>query len=296
MVKTRNSMTLLPVPDEEIIITNPEKTEKILAHLRAEGSENFHLAADFDKTLNQAYVRGRLVPSIISILRDNNYLTPDYGPKAKTMYVKYSALEHDESYTLAERKALMHEWYKIHYELLIHCKLNKKDLDHVINESGYIKLRGGVLEIFHFLNEKKIPIVIISAGGLGEETIQMCLQKNNLSLPNIKVVCNDLNWSKSGELISYTEPIIHSLNKNEQILSAYPWYGEVIKRRNIMVLGDNIADAEMVPPQNYNHLLKVGILIDDDFDKEEKYRAVFDIIIKGDNSLDFIYRLLKNLF
>lgn len=289
-------MNLLPTPGAEIIIPNAKKTEEIVNHFYSEGAHNFHLVTDFDKTLNQAYVRGRLVPSIISILRDNNYLTPDYGAKAKALYHKYSALEHDESYTIKERQKFIHEWYRLHYELLIRCKLHKTDLDHVINNSGFIEMRGYVPEIFHFLSNKKIPIVIITAGGLGEETIQMCLQKNNLFLPNVKVVCNDLNWSDNGELIGYTEPIVHSLNKNEQLLSAYPWHGEVVNRRNIMVLGDNIADANMVSSQNYDHLLKVGILIDDDFDKEEKYRATFDIIIKGDNSLNFIHRLLKNLF
>jgi 5'-nucleotidase len=83
--------------EESIIISNPEKLEKIKKLISRDGAENFFIVSDFDRTLTTAFVNGKNTPSLLSILRDGNYLTPGYAEKAHALYNKYHPIEIDPS-------------------------------------------------------------------------------------------------------------------------------------------------------------------------------------------------------
>jgi len=69
----------------------------------------------------------------------------------------------------------MHEWWSKHFELLIKCKLNKKDMEKVVN-SKKIKFRDGVLKFLDMPHEHNIPLIIMSSSGLGGDA-QCTLRK-----------------------------------------------------------------------------------------------------------------------
>ena len=69
-------------------------------------AKSFHILSDFDGTLTMPIVRGKKVPSLISILRDNNFFSNKYRKKAHELYEKYHVYE-NKKIALAKKKKLM---------------------------------------------------------------------------------------------------------------------------------------------------------------------------------------------
>ena len=67
---------------ENVVISNPKKIKEIYDRIISEGSEKFHVLADFDRTLTKAFSHERKTPSVISILRDGDYISEDYAKKS----------------------------------------------------------------------------------------------------------------------------------------------------------------------------------------------------------------------
>jgi hypothetical protein len=115
--------------NKNVLIPNPEVLEQAKKEFKKGGAEKIHVLADFDRTLTTAFVDGKSIPSLISVLRDGNYLTPDYAGKANALFEKYHAIEIDSKIPLFEKKKAMLEWWKTHFALLVECGLNKSDLE-----------------------------------------------------------------------------------------------------------------------------------------------------------------------
>ncbi len=258
-------------------------------------AEKLHILADFDKTLTKAFVKGKRIASLISVLRDNDYLTKDYPAKAKALYTKYYPIEKDLSIPLQERKKAMKQWWAEHFELLIQSKLNIKDIERVVEHQD-VSLRQGTLELLSFLRENNIPLVILSSSGLGRESIELYLKKRNLLFENIHIISNAFVWDKQGCAIGVKKPIIHTLNKNETIVKDFPEVFKNIKnRKNVILLGDSISDIEMITGFDYDNLIKIGFLNEDVEKDLENYKKAFDVLILNDSSIEFLNNLLKEL-
>jgi len=279
---------------ENIIISNREKLENLKKKISEEGAEKIHVISDFDKTLSKNFINGKEVPSVISILRNGNYLTSDYAEKAHTLFNKYHPIEIDPSIPLQEKKKAMHNWWMNHFKLLIKCKLNKKDIENV-TKSKYIKLRQGALEFFDLLHEYKIPLVIMSSAGLGYESISMILKRENRLYGNIYIISNSFKWDKNGNLISVKEPIIHSMNKDETVVHDYPNIFKRIKnRKNVLLLGDTLEDIEMIKGFDYNNIIKIGFLNKNIKENLEYFKKNYDVVILNDGSMSYVNKLLKD--
>jgi len=174
---------------ENIVISNPEELEKLKKSISEAGVEKLHVLSDFDRTLTTAFVNGKSIPSLISILRDGNYLTPDYAEKANALYAKYHPIEIDPKIPLEEKKRAMEEWWTTHFDLLIKSGLNKKDLEKVV-ESEKVRFRDGFEEFADFLWRHKIPLVIMSSSGLGGDAISMYLEGTGKLYDNVYIISN----------------------------------------------------------------------------------------------------------
>src|SRR3989344_7124306 len=105
------------------IVINQEGLEGLKKSIKEAGSRDLHILADFDRTMTKAFVNGESTPSLISILRDGNYLTPDYAERAQALYRKYHPIEIDPDIPLLDKKKTMEEWWLTHFDLLIESKL-----------------------------------------------------------------------------------------------------------------------------------------------------------------------------
>lgn len=280
--------------DKNIIIPDREKLEKIKKLIAKDGAEKLHVLADFDKTLTKAFVDGKGIVSLISILRDGNYLTPDYTEKAHALYNKYHAIEIDPNISRSEKEKKMHEWWTAHFNLLIKSGLNKRDIKKAV-ESGKVRLRDGFDEFLQILHSFGIPLVILSASGMGTEAISMYLEKEREGYDNIYIVSNVFDWDKDGNAIGVRQPIIHSHNKFESAIKNLSFYEKIKERKNILLLGDSIEDANMVKGFDYDNLIKVGFLNEDVENNIKKNKKSYDAIILNDGSMGYVNDLLKEL-
>jgi 5'-nucleotidase len=280
--------------EENIIIVDPEKLEKTKELIRRDGFEKFYVISDFDRTLTTAFVDGKSAPSLISILRDGNFLTPDYAEKAHVLYNKYHPIEIDPNIEKEEKKKLMHEWWSTHFDLLIKSGLNKKDLEKVV-DSGKIKFREDFEEFSDFLNRKNIPLIIISSSGIGGEVISLYLKKAKKLYNNTYILSNSYEWDKDGKAIAVKKPIIHGMNKNGELIKSSPFFKIIGKRKNILLLGDSLDDVDMIKGLDYENLIKVSFLNEDIEGSIDKYKLYYDTIALNDSSMFFVNNLLKEL-
>jgi 5'-nucleotidase len=280
---------------ENVIIPSPEKLEALLKVFKEQGKDKIHVLADFDRTLTAAFVNGQKTPSIISVLRDGSYLSEAYALKAHELFNHYNAIEIDSKIARTEKKKAMDEWWHKHTELLVAEGLTKSDLERVV-KSGKIKFRPEADKFFKVLAQENIPVVIMSASGIGDFSIRGMLEANELMSDNIQIISNSMEFDESGRVTKFNRPFIHSLNKDETIIKDFPDVFKFVKdRRNVILLGDNIEDIDMITGFDYDHLIKIGFL-NEDIDKNlEAYKRNFDVVIANDGDINFINQLIAEI-
>lgn len=239
-----------------------------LSNLFSAGPEQVHVLADFDGTLTQEYVAGKKTPSLISILRDNpDYLSPVYSEQAHALHKQYSPFEKDTTLSLTERKARMQEWWTKHKQLLIDSGLRRQHLEDLAN-SGIIQWRPGAVEFLQLMSQHHVPVVILSASGLGD-VIPIYCQSHQADFPNIHYIVNRFIWDEQGRAKGYHQPMIHSLNKDETVVQDFSTvYAAVQARTRVLLLGNNLGDLGMVEGFPATQTLSIGFL-----DQEESSRA-----------------------
>lgn len=280
---------------ENILIPNKKNFIQTKEKIKKDGLKKLYILADFDRTLTKAFVNGKKIPSLISVLRDENYLSPDYPVKANALFKKYHAIETNPNISFEEKKEAMKSWWTKHFNLLIKSNLSKKDIEQAMTSSNIV-LREGCPELIKFLKEKNIPLVILSSAGLGIESIELCLKNKNLFFDNIHIISNSFTWDKEGGAITPNQPIIHALNKDQTLIKNFPKIFEKIKdKTSIILLGDSVSDDQMAKGFNYKNILKIGFLNEDIEKNKENYAKTFDAVILNDSSIDFAAQLLKQI-
>lgn len=258
------------------------KTQK----LRSCNPDLIQVISDFDWTLT--YIKDKktneFIPAIISVLYNKWYLSEEYSKKAKELESIYIPIEKDESIPLETRKLKMDEWRRRHEELLVQSGLSKKHIDDVVN-SGVIQLRDGCDRLFKMLKDENIPITIFSASWLGTYAISSYLEKNNVNYDNIHFVSNEFIWDEKWNAVSWKEPFITSLNKDETVISSdtYPELYEKVKdRKNVILLWNGTGDAAMAKDEANDLVLRIWFLEDKNSSKLEKFKELFDVILLWD--------------
>lgn len=273
---------------ENIIISNPEHLKEIKNKILKQGKEKFHVLADFDKTLTYAHKKdGKEYPSLISVLRNENYISEDYSKKAKELAEKYRRIEYDPKVPHKKKKKYMNEWWTLHNKLLIKSGLNKKNIELVV-DSGIIKLRDGAGEFLDYLDEKKIPLLILSSSGIGN-AIQIFLEKQGKFYNNIQIITNIWKFDQKGKVIGLEGSVIHAMNKDETMVHDFPEiYKRIKDRKNVLLMGDSIGDLGMIEGFDYDNLLKVGFLNDNVKENIKNYKKNFDVVITSDSDMKYI--------
>jgi len=283
------------IENKKIVINDSQRVKKIKENFKRQGCEKIHILSDFDRTLTCAFVNKEKVPSIISILRSSDkYLGKNYAKAAHQLYDKYHPVEVDPEISFADKKKVMKEWWQAHFDLIKKSGLKKEHLDE-ITSSHKIKFRKGALEFFDLLHKHDIPLIIISSSGVGNYVITQHLKRNHRLYKNVHVVSNGFLWNQRGEIVDIKQPIIHCLNKDETVLNNFPFYSEIEKRKNVILLGDNIEDIAMLKGLDNQNLLKIGFLNENVEKQLEKYQQSYDLVALNDFSMEFVNEILNEI-
>ncbi|BBN69122.1 5'-nucleotidase [Prunus dulcis] len=190
----------------------------------------------------------------------------EYDKKRQELYEHYHPLEFSPTIPIEEKAKLMEEWWTKTHGLLIEGGLTYDGIRQSVADST-IAFREGVVELFEFLEERDIPILIFSAG-LADIIEEVLRQKIHRLFKNVKIVSNRMVFNNNGHLVSFQGKTIHSLNKNEHALDMAaplhdrlgdnidaPTYenASVKTRRNVLLLGDHIGDLGMSDGLNYEN-------------------------------------------
>ncbi len=265
----------------------------IIKQFKKIDSSQLLVVSDFDRTLTHAFVDGK-VTALISVMVREHMFDADYANKAKAAYEKYRPIEIDESLSLEYRTQKMQEWWEYSCEVLIDKGLSKDKLRTAIAKTKHY-LRNGATEFLTKLYQKNIPLVILSAGGLGKESIQLFLETNKIYFPNIEIFCNEFVWNTDGVATDYIRPLIHVFNKDFQLIKNSKYYKSIEHRKNIIAIGDNISDLDMVKNCEYKQLLKIGFL-NENIDKlRPNYQKAFDVVIENDGPMNYLSDLIDQI-
>jgi cytosolic 5'-nucleotidase 3 len=275
-----------------MIISNQTKLQEQITKFRKDGKNKFHVLADFDKTLTTPYINGALVPSVISILRDKDYISPEYSEKAKALANHYRTIEFDSEIPEAKKRKAMEEWWAKHFDLLAESGLNRKHLERIVQEGG-IEFREGIERFLETLYREGIPLVILSSSGVGD-TIEMILKQRKMLYDNIHIITNRFIYGTNGEVMGVKKPIIHSMNKDETVVRNFPSiYKEIESRKNVLLLGDGLGDLGMVSGFEYEGLIKIGFLDEDNKANQDAYSQAFDVVLTDNADFGEVNDLLE---
>jgi 5'-nucleotidase len=278
---------------EDIVIVNPDGLEAKISEMKKGGAAKLHVLADFDKTLTRTYVNGKLFPSVIWLLHEKSLLSQNYLDRAEKLYATYRPSEIDPHLSYEEKKKLMHEWWTLHFKLLIEAGLNKAHLKQIA-ESCHNVFRDNASDFFKLLKTAEIPLVVMSSSGLGGDSIEIILEEVGYLSDNIHIISNEFEWDNNGNLSSVKEPIIHSLNKRETEVKDYPVFELIKDRKNVILIGDNAEDTDMIVGFDFENLIKIGFLNEHVEERLEKFKKNYDVIILNDSGMDYINGLVRD--
>ena len=280
--------------ESNVIISDKEKLELLKNNMFWGGASKIHIVSDFNRTLTNAYLDGKKMPSIISELRSRDYLGEEYSRKAFSLFDKYHSIELNPNVTDVDKRKAMHTWWVEHFNLLVEYKLNIKDIEKII-ESQKVVLRSGVPQLFSKLKEKNIPLIILSSNNLGTDSIRMYFEKEKIMNDNVNIISNEPVWDKDGFAVSIVEPIIHIANKDESVLRDNPIFDKIRDRKNVILLGDSLEDVKMVSGFEYDNLIKIGFYNEETDNNLYNFKQVFDIIILNDAGVEEVNNLLMDI-
>jgi HAD superfamily hydrolase (TIGR01544 family) len=273
-----------------IHIENKELFEKKLLQIKKGGANSFHVIADFDRTLTEPGEKGEKGSSSYDPI-NKGITSEEFKKKEKEMFDYYYPIEISNTISQKEKDKAMEEWWDKYFSLAIKCGLDKKQMDKIIFESQML-WRKDIKEFFKILEESNIPLLIFSAG-VGN-MIDGQLRKNNFLTNNVHIVSNFFEFDKEGKGASHTKPCIHTFNKNESHIKSQDYKNEVLKRKNVILLGDSVGDLTMADGMEHDTVIKIGFLNHKDEKKEEIYNKSFDVVIKNEG-MENINKLLKKI-
>merc|ERR1712070_1071585 len=200
----------------------------------------------------------------------------------------------------------MMEWCsKVNY-LIGTQNLTQSDISDAVASSCDFHIREGVVETFGILLEKGIPIIILSAAGVGnviDEVVRQCIAKpdgtKGSPWPNVRVLSNTMIFDADGNFSEFSEPLVHMYNKSLQ--DAPDDIRQILAGRDVGVLcGDSLGDLTMAHGHTTTDLLKFGFLNENVDERMGKYigtrgREAFDRIILNDGDWSPILDLFKRL-
>lgn len=283
---------------QNIIISNQSKFDEIISNFKKWWINKIHILSDFDKTLTKAFSSSndwKVRSSLISVLRSEGYLWEEYSKKAYELYDYYHPIEIDPNMPMDEKKKEMTTWWLKHLDLLAVSKLHKKDIEKVIY-SWLVEFRDWVKEFLLNLEKNNIPLVIISANWLWNDSIKMYFEKENLFTPNTYIISNSFKWDENWNVIWHDKRIIHVFNKDETVLSDFPEIHNLVEnRKNVLLLWDSLWDPHMIEGFDYDNILKVWFLNENIESSTDAYKENYDVVITDDGDFGIVNEIISSI-
>ena len=260
--------------------------ENTMDRIRNWSDDSICVLTDFDRTITTGNS-----PSSWSILSNSNMISNEYVKDSYELYNYYRPVELDESMDYETRCKLMIEWWDKHVDLFIKYGLSEEGINDSIRNFNFMSFREGIKEFLENMNDRNIPVIIISAG-IGN-VIKEFFIMNDCFYNNMFIVSNFLKF-ENGFVVGVSDKVIHSLNKSE--VSLPDDIKELIKtRQNIILLGDSLSDVRMAMEEVRDNALKIGFLEENVVDNKTYFEKEFDVVCTDNCSYNKLSSKIKIL-
>lgn len=256
-----------------IYVNNKEKVNKLKELMN---KDNICVFMDYDKTITSSKSDDSWDASANQEVMGEN-ITKDMDK----YYQKYGSIEFDYQINKDKREKYIIEWYDKCMDLYYQYGLTKDKLKKSIDNSQLI-LREGAKDFLFKLYRNNIPVIILSAG-IGN-VIEQCLKKEQCYYNNITIISNFIKFDENGNMIKFSDNMIHSLNKNIDKLSDYRLKEKIKEKEYRVVIGDLIEDINMMGEYPEEKSLKIGFLNKNVTENLEVYQKNFDIVLTEENN------------
>lgn len=277
----------------KVKIRDPSRVNQLIAGMVQGGPEQLQLVVDFDYTLTRAHLNGEPVDCSWGVMENYKYLPKAYLDQTHALRTKYLKIEQDSAMTNEEKTPYMIEWYTHANRLLKEFEINVNMFPKMVEDSN-VAFRDGTDTMMNLLDEKKVPMLILSAG-LGNLVVEV-LKHFKLLHNNVKVVSNMFKSDEKGMITELDGEMIHVFNKNENAVHDSPYFKELQARHNVLLLGDSMGDLQMANGvANPSAILKVGFLNAKIEERLPQFMDAFDIVLVDDQTMDVPMAVIQKI-
>ncbi|KAH8851532.1 Cytosolic 5'-nucleotidase 3A [Schistosoma japonicum] len=254
---------------------------------------------DFDHTLSKYTHNAERVPVCHGLFIKNSRIPEVCRLRLKELSDFYSPFETSPDMYAYEKSCLMKEFWNLAHKALVDGNVSREDIDCCVMEGGIV-LRNNVNVFVNKLNQLSIPIIIFS-GGIGN-VIETVLMSSGVSLDNVRVVSNFMDFNPEGRLVGFQDPIIHCCNKTYDVLRNTEYFETTLsKRMCILLIGDSASDANMVDDrQTFSCeevvVIRIGFLNEENDEKLKLFSSLYDLILLSDETFDVPLFILSSIF
>lgn len=248
-----------------------------LKQFQEDGPERLLVVSDWDRTLTRSTAEDGSDQSTCSVIANSGHLGPAYSRRYRELFDRYRRIERAPELSESVKSRHLRHWWSLQFDLLLEYRFSSRTIRRIVCDNRP-RLRDGARLFFATLRERRIPLIILSAG-IGE-IIEARLAEEGVSTDNIAIVANTLAFDADGTAVAYRTPLIHSLNKHAQRVAATP---EMAGRRNLLLLGDTLEDTRMAERISHTRLLSFAFPADSEHLRE--YHTGYDVVLAPEASL-----------
>ncbi|KAK8467731.1 hypothetical protein PHAVU_007G137100 [Phaseolus vulgaris] len=284
----RRNLEMEEVKDaSDLLVGDPALMETKIEAIRLGGPQKLQVIADFDATLTKFSVNGTRGQSSHGLLQQGN---PEYDAKRQQLYEYYHPLEFSPTIGLEEKTKLMEEWWGKTHALLVEGGLTYESIRQSVANAN-IAFREGVPELFEFLEERDIPVLIFSAG-LADTIEEVLRQKLHRYFKNVRIVSNRMVFDDNGSLVSFKAPVHERFGDMDGPTDDN---ASLKKRTNVLLLGDHLGDLGMSDGLNYETRISLGFLNHNIENSLSCYREAFDVVFVNDAPMWGVIKLVSQM-
>lgn len=213
------------IPDE-VIIPDFQKFKQKLRACQDSGTAHLQLIVDYDLTLTKYSTNNIRGCSTYQLLQ-SSVLKGEHADYITSLYNYYHPIEIDPSIPADTKKELMHEWWGKSNKAILEENFSHSDFSSFINLST-LHFRHGINELVSNLNEKNIPLTIVS-GGIGN-LIEVSLKMIGESVKNLQIFSNFIVFNEQEKPSHFAAPEVRT--DKSGVLAG------VTVKKNLILLGD----------------------------------------------------------
>ncbi len=243
-------------------------------------NNDYFVITDFDHTLTtpKSETSVGLIP---------HYIGGELFEKRTVIYNQYRPLELDYTLGKEEKAKVMKEWAQKSFKLLAEY-ITKESVDKAV-ETADIYLRKGAKEFLQEMNEKNIPVVVMSSG-VGN-IVKEFLRKEKCLFENMTITSNFFEF-EDGKTKIDLDNIMATSNKE------YKKIPEEIRnnlntKSKALLFGDLIEDIKMMDEGKLQNTLTFAFLDENSDENLEKYRTCFDVVLTNESNFNDVNNIIK---